>query len=119
VFPNYLWRIAGHDNDDGTPNVSRLTLQYALTWNLPNAWQIGINNTASYDHQASSGNEWNVPLGPFVSKTTRFGSMPVKLQLSAEYSIVHQDDFGQRAQVKLSMIPVIPGLVQTPVFGGS
>lgn len=94
-----------------------MTLQYALTWNLPDAWQIGINNTASYDHQASSGNEWNVPLGPFVSKTTRFGSMPVKFQLSAEYSIVHQDDFGQRAQVKLSMIPVIPGLVQTPIFG--
>jgi hypothetical protein len=70
------------------------------------------------DHRAGSGNHWNVPLGPFVSKTLRFGRTPVKLQLSAEYSLVHQDDFGQRAQIKFAAIPVIPGLVQKPIFGG-
>jgi hypothetical protein len=118
VFPNYLWGIADRGDQDDTPDASFLTLQYAFTWNLGNAWQTGINNTASYDHRASSGNHWNVPLGPFVSKTLRFGRTPVKLQLSAEYSLVHQDDFGQRAQIKFAATPVIPGLVQQPIFDG-
>ena len=117
VFPNYIWRIADRGDQDATPDASFLTLQYAFNWNLPNAWQVGINNTASYDHRASSGNKWNVPIGPFVSKTVRFGSMPVKFQLSAEYSVVSQDDFGQRGQVKFTAIPVIPGLIQEPVLG--
>jgi len=117
VFPNYIWGFADRGDQDDTPDASFLTLQYAFTWNLPNAWQIGINNTASYDHQASSGNQWNVPIGPFVSKTVRFGNMPVKFQLAAEYSIVSQDDFGQRGQMKFSMTPVIPGLIQEPLFG--
>jgi hypothetical protein len=118
VFPNYIWGIADRGDQDDTPDASFLTLQYAFTWNLGNAWQTGINNTASYDHRASSRNHWNVPLGPFVSKTLRFGRMPVKFQLSAEYSLVHQDDFGQRAQIKFAAIPVIPGLVQEPILGG-
>jgi hypothetical protein len=117
VFPNYIWGLADRGDQRGTPDASFLTLQYAFNWNLPNAWQIGINNTASYDHQASSGNQWSVPIGPFVSKTVRFGRMPVKFQLSAEYSVVSQDEFGQRAQVKFSAIPVIPGLIQDPLFG--
>jgi hypothetical protein len=92
VFPNYIWGFADRGDQNETPDASFLTLQYAFNWNLPNAWQIGINNTASYDHQASSGNQWNVPIGPFVSKTVRFGRMPVKFQLAAEYSVVSQDD---------------------------
>jgi hypothetical protein len=118
VFPNYIWGIGDRGDQGDTPDASFLTLQYGFIWNLPNAWQVGINNTASYDHQASAGNQWNVPIGPFVSKTVRFGRMPVKFQVSAEYSVVSQDDFGQRGQLKFTAIPVIPGLIQEPIFGG-
>jgi hypothetical protein len=31
---------------------------------------------------------------------------------------VSQDDFGQRAQIKLNVIPVIPALVGNPIFVG-
>lgn len=117
VFPNYIWRIGDRGDRHEAPDASFLTLQYAFTWNLPGAWQIGINNTTSYDHRASSGNRWNVPIGPTVARTMRFGRMPVKFQLSGEYSVVSQDDFGQRAQIKLSITPVIPGLVQEPLLG--
>jgi hypothetical protein len=29
-----------------------------------------------------------------------------------------EHDFGQRAQIKLNLIPVIPSLVENPIFGG-
>jgi hypothetical protein len=32
--------------------------------------------------------------------------------------VVSEDTFGQRAQIKLNVIPVIPALVRTPVLGG-
>jgi hypothetical protein len=38
--------------------------------------------------------------------------------VGVEYSVVSQDDFGHRAQIKLNVIPVIPALIHEPVFGG-
>jgi hypothetical protein len=92
---------------------------YAFFYNLPNAWQVGTNPTISYDAKASSGNQWNVPVGVTVSKTTKIGDVPVKLQLGIEYSVIHQDAFGQVAQIKLNIIPVINALVKNPIFGAN
>jgi hypothetical protein len=36
-----------------------------------------------------------------------------------EYSVVSQDDFGQRFMIKLNVIPVIPSLIKNPIFGGN
>lgn len=117
VFPQYTFGIGGWNGND-KPDASYLSMLYFFVYNLPDAWQIGFNPTISYDDNASSGNHWNVPVGLFVAKTTRIGKMPVKFQLGVEYSVVSQDDFGQRAQIKLNIIPVIPSLVKTPILGG-
>jgi hypothetical protein len=44
--------------------------------------------------------------------------MPVKVQLGIEYSVVSQDDFRQRAQIKLNVIPVIPSLLEHTIVDG-
>jgi hypothetical protein len=116
IFPQYTWGIGGW-NGEGTPDASYLSMLYFFVYNLPDAWQIGFNPTISYDNNASPGNKWNVPVGLFVAKTTKIGSAPVKLQLGIEYSVIKQDDFGQVAQIKLNIIPVIPSLVKNPLFG--
>jgi len=90
---------------------------YALIFNLPNAWQVGCNPTITYDNRASSGNQWNAPVGFFVAKTIRIGGVPMKLQLGFDYSVVSQDDFGQKYQIKLNVVPVIPALINNPIFG--
>lgn len=88
-----------------------------MYYNLPNAWQVGFSPTITYDRQASADNKWNVPIGVSVSKTTRVGHMITKFELGVEYSVVRQDAFGQRATIKLSVIPVIPSLIRKPLFG--
>jgi len=118
VFPQYTFGIGGWNGKD-TPDANYLSMLYFFVYNLPNAWQIGCNPTISYDHNASSGNQLNVPVGLFVAKTVKIGKVPVKLQLGVAYSVVSQDDFGQRAQVKLNIIPVIPSLVKNPLLGGN
>jgi len=119
AFPQYYFGIGSRgDRDREVRDASYLNLLYFLVFNLPDAWQVGLNPTINYDHRATSGNKWNVPLGLIAAKTTRFGKLPVKFQLGIEYSVVSQDDFGQRAQLKLNVIPVIPALIHTALLGG-
>jgi hypothetical protein len=118
VFPQYTWRIGGWNSKD-KPDASYLSILYFFAYSLPNAWQVGFNPTINYDDKATSGNKWNVPVGLFVSRTTKIGKLPVKYVLSIEYSVVSQHAFGQRAQIKLDIVPVIPSLVKKAIFGGS
>jgi hypothetical protein len=118
VFPQYWWGIGGAGQDKNTPDASFLSLFYGFFYNLGNGWQIGTNPTISYDNTASSGNKWNVPVGITVAKMTTILGHPVKFQLGFEYSVVGQDTFGQVAQIKLSIIPVISSLIKNPIFGG-
>jgi hypothetical protein len=117
AFPQYFWKLADRgDQRSRTPDVSKGELLYFAYYNLPNAWQIGINPVITYNHKASSGNKWNVPVGMGFSKTTNIGGRPVKFQFSVEYSVVSQDDFGKRALIKLNVIPVIQSLINKPIF---
>jgi hypothetical protein len=116
VFPQYFFGIGGWNNDK--PDASYLSMLYGFFYNLPNGWQVGTNPTITYDRKASSGNRWNVPVGVTVSKMTKIGDTPVKFQLGIEYSVLRQDTFGQVAQIKLNIIPVISSLMKDPIFGG-
>jgi hypothetical protein len=117
LFPNYFWKVGSHDQDKDTSDISQGSLLYALTFNLPNAWQAGTNPTITYNHQASSGNKWNVPVGVFVGKTTKLFDMPVNIKFGLEYSVVSQDDFGKIVAFRLQVTPVIKSLIQNPIFG--
>jgi hypothetical protein len=117
VFPNYFWKIGSSGQDKDTPDISQGSMLYFLVFNLPDAWQIGMNPTITYNDKASSGNKWNVPVGLFAGKTIKIGNTPVNIKAGLEYSVVSQDDFGQRAQFRIQITPVIPSLVKDPVFG--
>ena len=119
VFPQYWFGVGSRGNDQGsTPDSSNMELLYFFYYNLPNAWQVGSNPTITYDNKATSGNRWNVPIGLTIAKTTKILGRPVKFQFGMEYSVVSQDDFGQRFQIKLNVIPVIQSLIKKPLFGG-
>lgn len=119
LFPNYFFGVGSRsDRKATTPTTSKLSLLYAFTYNLPQAWQIGFNPTISYNDNASSGNKWDVPVGPFVSKVIKLGRLPIKIQGGLEYSVVSPDGFGKRANFRFVVTPVIPGLVKNPIFGG-
>ena len=91
---------------------------YSVFYNLPDAWQIGFNPTVGYDHEVPKRNRWNVPRGLVVAKITAISGHAVKFQFGFEYSVVSQDDFGQRFQIKLNIIPVIPPPIKKALFGG-
>jgi hypothetical protein len=120
LFPNYFFGVGStSDRTPATqPTTSKLSMLYAFTYDLPDAWQIGLNPTISYNRKALPGNKWTVPVGMFVAKTILLGRMPVKVQGGLEYSVVSPDAFGKRLEFRFVITPVIPGLVKNPIFGG-
>jgi hypothetical protein len=120
VFPNYFFGYADRsDRKSATRTTSKMSMLYALNFNLPHAWQIGFNPTISYNDKALKGNKWTVPVGLYGGKTIKIGAFPVNIKLGLEYSVVSPDTFGKRLAIRLQVTPVIPGLVQKPIFGGS
>jgi hypothetical protein len=119
VFPNYFFGV-GTQSDwtpaDGT--TSKLSLLYAFTYNLANAWQVGTNPTISFNNNALPGDQWTVPVGLFVSKVVNIGGVPTKVEFNAEYSVVSPNNFGKRFEFRFVITPVIAGLVNNPIFGG-
>jgi len=119
VFPNYFFGIGDRsDRKSSTPTTNRLAMLYALSFNLPEAWQIGFNPTISYNAKARGDNKWDVPVGLFAAKTIKVGRLPLKIQGGLEYSVVSPDAFGKRLAFRFVITPVIPGLVKKPIFGG-
>jgi hypothetical protein len=119
AFGQYYFGIGSQgDGAPGVQDASFMNLLYFFSYNLPNAWQIAFDPTITYDARATSGNQWNVPVGLSVAKTTLLGKMPVKLQVGFEYSVVSQGTYGDKARLVLEVIPVIPALIRRPFLGG-
>jgi hypothetical protein len=119
AFGQYYWGVGSTGGrQPGVPDASYLHLLYFMYVNLPNAWQFGFDPTITYDARATEGNKWNVPVSLLVAKTTRFGKLPVKFQFGVQYSVVSPNAYGERAQLVLDVIPVIPGLLRRPLLGG-
>jgi hypothetical protein len=90
---------------------------YSFTYNLPDAWQVGTNPTITYNDKAAAGDKWNVPVGFFVGRTVKIGKTPVNIKANLEYSVVSEDTFGKRVAFRFQITPVIPSLIQNPIFG--
>jgi hypothetical protein len=119
LFPNYFFGVGDRsDRKSSTPTTSKLSMLYGLIFNLPNAWQVGLNPTISYNHEALKNNKWDVPIGLFAAKTIKLGPVPFKIQAGLEYSVISPDLLGKRANFRFVLTPVIPGLVNKPIFGG-
>jgi hypothetical protein len=58
----------------------------------------------------------NAFIGLTFAKTTKINKPPIKFQFGGEYSVVHEEDYGQHWQIKLAIIPVIPALIKKPLF---
>ncbi|MCP4386366.1 MAG: hypothetical protein GY798_33990 [Hyphomicrobiales bacterium] len=85
-------------------NVS--SLQPLLAYSLGSGVTIGPSGTITYDWNASSGNEWTVPVGLNIGKTTTLGNLPIKYSVALEYNVVRPKNFGPEWKATFSITPV-------------
>jgi hypothetical protein len=80
---------------------------------LPNGWSIGYSGNILANWKADKeGDTWTVPLGLQVAKVVKFGSPPVRLQLGGQYMVHHPDAGGQKWNIQVMVVPVIPKLIK-------
>ncbi len=115
VLGQHWWSMAGADDRATT---SQSNVQYFLFRLLPNQWQIGMAPSITVDWKADEGNEVTFPIGLGVGKLVKLGKLPVKLTFEVDYAVVHPDDIGQRWNLRIQVIPVLPALVKRQLIGG-
>jgi hypothetical protein len=88
-------------------NTNETTVKMFFAYGLGNGWQIESNPIIRYDWEAVSGNEWLVPIGVGVSKTTRLGGIPLKMAVEIQKFAVSADRFGPEWLLGFNFTPVI------------
>jgi hypothetical protein len=103
VLLTHQWDIAGDDDFD----TSITGGQYSYAFNLKNGWQIFSAPTFSYNHEASSGNKWTLPVGIGVSKTSIISGRPWKFSAQYWQYVKTPDNFGPDFQLRFTVTPVV------------
>jgi hypothetical protein len=69
---------------------------------------LGMGPTVVIDWEADSGNKLTLPIGLGITKTVRWGKVPIKLRFEPQYSVIRPDDFGTAWNFRIQITPVIP-----------
>ena len=120
TYHQTYFRIAdakGRDSKDRAAQYGNMF--YWFFYNITDDWQVGTNPTIQWNHKAGTGNKWNVPIGLAISKITKWGNTPVRLEFGVDYSVIHEDDFGEVARIKFNVIPVVGRPIKKSLFGGN
>jgi hypothetical protein len=114
LFPQQWFSFAGTGS---RRTVSQMNLQYGFNYFLPDGWAIGTTPNVLINWRGDGGQQVTLPIGPTLSKVLKFGPLPVKLQLAGQYMPIRPDELGQKVNVQITITPVIPRLVEHPIFG--
>jgi len=103
AFPSHQWNIGGDDYDY---SFSQLELFAGVF--LPNAWTVLTDSKWTYDWETDQA---TLPINLSVSKVTKIGKLPVKLQAGIDYYAKSNDDFGQDWAINFTISPVVPNFI--------
>ena len=110
IFPSHQWNVAGWSDQQYNNSQLQLFLKF-----LPGGgWNVGTAPIMNYDWV---NHDWTIPLNLSVSKTTRFGNTPVKLELEANYYVEQPDAFGPEWMIGFNITPVVPNVIETWIKG--
>lgn len=113
VFPQQWWSYAG---DASRPNTSQINIQPIASVFFDGGWSVGYSGNITASWKQPSDNRWTVPIGAAVSKVVKFGRLPVKIGLAAQYMVLQPDPVGQKWNVQIQLTPVLPKLIQGVLF---
>ena len=101
---NNIWSYAG---DSGRDDVNMMTIQYFINYNFGDGWYVSTAPINTANWEASSGNQWTIPVGGGVGKMVTLGKLPINLQLQAYYNVESPaigPDWSMRFQIQ-TMLP--------------
>lgn len=104
LLVNQLWTYA---DNGGSPEVNQLLMQPFCNYNFGHGWALAFSPIITANWSAPSGQEWTVPLGLGLSKTTVFNRRPMSLAFQYYHNVVHPDA-GPADQVRMQISLLYP-----------
>jgi hypothetical protein len=103
-----VWNFADHGGD---PKTNRFTFQPFINYNFGKGWAFAFAPIISANWDAADGNQWTVPLGLGISRTTVFNRRPMSLSLQYYYNVERPDGAGaNQLRFVISLLyPKAPG----------
>ncbi len=78
------------------PETDLLTLQPFVNYNFGGGWALSFSPLLTANWDASDGNEWTVPIGVGLVRTTVFNRRPMNIGVQYYYNVERPD--GSAAQ---------------------
>ncbi len=104
----HVWSFAGEGQSSGINRVNLTTIQPFVNYNLDDGWFISSVPIITANWEASSGNEWTVPMGVGFGRAMRFGSVPGAAQIHAYYNVATPEETGEEWQLRLQIQFLFP-----------
>jgi hypothetical protein len=83
-----LWPMA---DSGGDPKTDLFTTQPFVNYNFGRGWALGLGPVITANWNASEGNEWTVPLGLGITRTTVFNRRPMNVGIQYYYNVERPD----------------------------
>ncbi len=101
-----FWDFAGEDDRD---DVNLTNLQYFVFYSLDETTSIGAAPNIIANWQQTDDNILTLPVGIGISKTFKFGKVPVRFGAEIHYSVIQPDDVaGADWNFRFYVIPAVP-----------
>ena len=94
-----LWSFAG---DEDRPDVNQFYFQYFVVRALGGGWYVLTVPAVTANWNASSGNQWVVPMGGGAGRLFRFGRRGLDVHTAAYYNVV-RPAFYPRWQLRIQL----------------
>ena len=101
---NNLWTFA---DEGGAPEVNQFTLQPIVNYNFGKGWAVSTSPIITANWDAGEGEQWTVPLGMGLTKTTKFGSRPMSVGAQYYYNVEHPTA-GAASQLRITISLLYP-----------
>jgi hypothetical protein len=94
-------------DEGGKPDINQLQFQWFLNFNFGQGWALSAAPLNTADWDAEDGQQWTVPLGMGISKTTVFSGRPISLAAQYYYN-VKRPDGAAATQLRLNVALLFP-----------
>jgi len=108
IMPGENWVIGATFNrlwSYYNSEVNSFFAQYFITYNLTKGWYINTNPNIRANFNAAEDEKWIVPFGVGGGKVSKFGNLPVKLQLQYYYNAIRPENGAEHTlMVQLTLL---------------
>ena len=97
-----LWPVT---DSGGEPETDLLTIQPFVNYNFGAGWALAFSPILTANWDASDGNEWTIPIGLGITRTTVFNGRPMNIGVQYYRNIEHPDgSAGQQFRLFIALL---------------